>query len=276
MDKIAVITGATDGIGYHTALALAQQGMRVVQLARNATKAKATRRAIEAAVGRPCVEDVACDLGDLDAVRRAAADVLERCPRIDVLVNNAGGAMGERGLSPQGHELTHAVNHLGGYLLTRLLLDRMLEAQSPRIVFSASQGHRISALDFDDLEMERGWTTMKAYGRSKLMNVLTAMELHRRYGAQGLAASSMHPGGVRTGIWKKAGPLGAAVGIIGAIFMVSAEKGSDTLTWLASSPDAAKPEGRYYIRRKVTKTASFATPEAADRLWDVSTALVGA
>lgn len=275
MEKTVVITGATDGIGLVTATDLAKQGMRIVQLARNPQRAAAARERIEAAAGRACVTDVACDLSDMGQVRAAAAAVLEACPRIDVLICNAGGAMPERRMTADGHELTLAVNHLGGYLLTRLLLDRVLEADAPRVVYTASMGHKHSPLDFDDLDLERGWSMLKAYGRTKLMNVLTAMELHRRCGDRGLAASSLHPGGVRTGIWNKGGVLGVMAGILGYPFMISVEKGADTLTWLAASPDAHDPRGRYYIKRKPRRTARFATDEAARKLWDVSAERVG-
>ena len=273
--KCVVLTGGTDGIGAVTARDVVAQGADLVLLCRSMDKGEAVRRSISAATGRDAVELVHCELGDLDSVRAAAAEVLERCQRLDVLVNNAGGAMKRRTTTSQGHELTLAVNHLGPYLLTRLLLDRVLAAEAPRIVFTSSRGHFHSALDFDDLDLSRGWTIMKAYGRTKLMNLLTAMELHRRHGDQGLAASSMHPGGVRTGIWNKAGLLGRIVGIVGGLFMISSEEGADTLTWLATSPEAAAPAGQYYYQRKARRKAPFATDEAARRLWDVSAERAG-
>ena len=151
------------------------------------------------------------------------------------------------------------------------------ETHRARIVFTSSLGHTNSAIDFGDLNLAQGYSTLKAYGRSKLMNLLTARELQRRYGDKNIVASSFHPGMVRTAIWSKGGILAKLVGIVMYPFMVNIEKGSDTFIWLASSDDEACvcADGNYFFERRRGKPAGFATDEAAKKLWLVSEELIG-
>jgi NAD(P)-dependent dehydrogenase (short-subunit alcohol dehydrogenase family) len=144
------------------------------------------------------------------------------------------------------------------------------------VVFTSSYGHNNSPLDFDDLNLEKDYTTLKAYGRSKLMNLLTARELQRRYGDQNIVASSFHPGAVRTPIWGKGGVVGRVLGVVLYPFMVSVEQGADTFIWLASSQDEASVNagGHYFYKRSRPRTAAFATDEAAAKLWQVSDGLI--
>jgi NAD(P)-dependent dehydrogenase (short-subunit alcohol dehydrogenase family) len=272
--RVAVVTGATSGIGYICARDLVGQGYEVHLAFRDPSRGEASAQQIREAHPGGAVHPFRIDLASLASVREASAELLDRCPRIDVLVNNAGGFQGSRWVTDDGFEATFAVNHLGPYLLTRLLLDRLREHDAPRVVFTSSDGHRFGPLDLDDLQLEHGWSGIKAYGASKLMNLLTAQALHARWGDDGLVASSMHPGGVRTGIWRKGGWLASVIGVLGYPFMRSPERGADTLTWLASSPEAAAAAGRYFVDRKPVEPA-HTSPEVRDALWARSAALVG-
>ena len=150
------------------------------------------------------------------------------------------------------------------------------ENDAARVVFTSSLGHKNSPLDFDDLNLRNNYGTLRAYGRSKLMHLLNAREIHRRYGGQGVIASSFHPGAVRTSIWRKGGFLAAMLGIVLWPFMWSIKKGSDTFIWLASSNDEAalNAKGNYFFDRRRVSIAPFASDEAAERLWRVSEELV--
>ncbi|MDO9317981.1 MAG: SDR family NAD(P)-dependent oxidoreductase [Gammaproteobacteria bacterium] len=249
---------------------------------------------IVAATGNAKVSLYVADFSLLASVSKVVDALLADFPVIDVLCNNAGGANGPRTVTAEGFETTFVTNHLSGFLLMRKLLGRMLGEDSlesragpaptgvvrknevRRVVFTSSYGHNNSALDFDDLNLEKDYTTLKAYGRSKLMNLLTARELQRRYGDRNIVASSFHPGAVRTPIWGKGGSVGRFLGIAMYPFMVSIAKGADTFIWLASSQDEASvnASGHYFYKRGRPRTAAFATDEAAAKLWQVSERLI--
>lgn len=219
------------------------------------------------------------DFSSLTSVSKVAKEILDKHPRIDVLCNNAGGANGSRRMTVEGFEITFAVNHLAGFLLTKKLLpalERAAEIDMARIVFTSSYGHTNSPLDFDDLNLVHGYSTLKAYGRSKLMNVLTARELHRRFKDKNIVSSAFHPGAVRTPIWRKGGLVGTLLGLVMYPFMRRVEKGAETFIWLASSEDdtARNPNGDYYFDLKLGSAASFADKEAAEKLWRISEELI--
>jgi NAD(P)-dependent dehydrogenase (short-subunit alcohol dehydrogenase family) len=215
----------------------------------------------------------------LASVSEVADAILADFPVINVLCNNAGGANADHTLSAEGFELTFVTNHLSGFLLTQKLLPAIIkggEQNLARIVFTSSYGHTQSPLDFDDLGMKKNYKGIQAYGRSKLMNLLTAREVQRRYSEHNIVASSFHPGAVRTPIWKKGGTVVRTFALLFYPFMISIEKGTDTFIWLASSNDEASVQanGRYFVKRTPTTPASFATDEAAQTLWQVSMDLV--
>lgn len=275
-----VVTGANSGIGFESARDFAARGATVVILCRNEQRGREAVQRIRGHGGNGDVHLRVVDFSLLADVARAGQALAEEYPSIDVLCNNAGAANATRQVTPEGHELTFAANHLGGFLLTRLLLPNLLRAArehgSARVVFTSSLGHRGSPLDFDDLELRRGYHGLKAYGRSKLMNLLTARELHRRFQQQGIIASSFHPGAVRTPIWSKGGVAGRLLGVVLYPFMISVQKGADTMIWLASSRDEAalNAQGNYFFRRRQPAIAPFATDDAARQLWEVSSAIV--
>ncbi|HET6440557.1 MAG TPA: SDR family oxidoreductase, partial [Anaeromyxobacter sp.] len=244
--KTILLTGATSGIGLAAGLALADTGAELLLVGRDPSRLKAAQAAVRARSAAGAVSTFRCDLSSLAAVRALASDVLARHPRLDVLVNNAGGVSARRELTADGLERTFAVNHLAPYLLTRLLLDRLRESAPSRIVNVASVAHRGGELDFSDLEMARGYRTMRAYRRSKLANVLFTRELARRLSGTRVTANSVHPGVVATDIWGGAGWYARPLLALAKPFMLTPEKGAATLVHLAVSPEVESLSGAYF------------------------------
>ena len=279
--KTVVVTGGNSGIGFETASALAGMGARVVVTARNADKGRAALAAIAQRVGGEAqVQLVVFDLADLSSVRRGAAEVLEQAPRLDVLVNNAGLVLSERSETVDGFEATFATNHLGPFLLTNLLLDRIRASSPARIVNVASTAHSAArkGIPFDDLQSEKKYATMRVYGQSKLANILFTQELARRLEGTGVTANSLHPGTVRTGYGGDGDARGLlAFGIkISSPFFLSPAKGARTSVYLASDPAVAGVSGEYFVKCKARQPKPWARDqEAARRLWQVSEELVG-
>ncbi len=277
--KVIVVTGANSGIGFVACKEFAQRGATLALVCRDRQKGLHAQELLQKLAVNEKPKLFLADLSSLAETQRVAAQLLEQYDAIDVLLNNAGGANEHHQLSPEGFEITFVSNHLSGFLLTLLLLPRIAKAAQTaraRIVFSSSLGHKNSPLDFDDLNLLKNYGTLKAYGRSKLMNLLTAMALHDRYGQENIAVSSFHPGAVRTAIWRKGGWLSRLIGIIIYPFMRSENKGAETLIWLAAANDelALSPNGRYFMDKKPAQVADFATAEAAQRLYEVSSQLV--
>src|ERR1700722_11024493 len=279
--KTVVVTGGNSGIGFETAVALASRGARVLITARNADKGRAALAAIAQRVGGDSrAQLVVFDLADLASVRRGAAEILEQAPRIDVLVNNAGLVLTERAETVDGYEATFAINHLGPFLLTNLLLDRMTASAPSRVVNVASTAHNAArkGMPFDDLQNTHRYRGMRVYGQSKLANILFTLELSRRFADKGLTANSLHPGTVRTGYGGDGDARGfLAFGIkIASPFFLSPAKGARTSIYLASSPEVEGISGEYFVKCKPRKPRRWAQdPEAARRLWEVSEELVG-
>jgi NAD(P)-dependent dehydrogenase (short-subunit alcohol dehydrogenase family) len=279
--KTVVVTGGNSGIGFETAAALASMGARVLVTARNADKGRAAVAAMTQRLGAEGqVQLVVFDLADLASVRRGAAEILEQAPRLDVLVNNAGLVLTERVTTADGYEATFATNHLGPFLLTNLLLDRITGSAPARIVNVASTAHNAArqGMPFDDLQSEKHYRGMRVYGQSKLANILFTLELARRLEGTGVTANSLHPGTVRTGY----GGDGDAGGFLGfgiklaSPFFLSAAKGALTSVYLSSSPDVEGVTGEYFVKCKPRQPRRWAQdPAAARRLWQVSEGLVG-
>src|SRR3984885_185101 len=279
--KTVVVTGANSGIGFETAAALASMGARVLVTARNADKGRAAVAAITQRLpGEVRVQLVVFDLADLASVRQGAAEILDQAPRLDVLVNNAGLVLSERVETVDGYEATFAINHLGPFLLTNLLLERIRSSAPARIVSVASTAHTSArkGIPFDDLQSARHYRGMRVYGESKLANILFTLELARRFRGKGVTANSLHPGTVRTGY----GGDGDARGLLGfgikiaSPFFLSPAKGARTSVYLASSPEVEGVSGEYFVKCKPRQPRRWAQDaDAAQRLWQVSEELVG-
>jgi retinol dehydrogenase-14 len=276
--KTYVITGGSDGIGLECAsqLARAEPRCRVVVVGRDPRRTTAAVGRLRAESPHCASDSLLCDFTDQRAVRRLAEDLLRTCPRIDVLVSNAGTVFSRRTLTVDGVEATFAVNHLAGFLLTELLLDRLRESAPARIVFTSSAGHYSGSLDLDDVGFERGYSTMRAYTRSKLANVLLARHLARRLEGSGVTVTSLHPGAISTNIWNGAPWFARPVLAIAKRRMESPEVGGSRLAHLAASPEVEGATGGYYDRDRLREPSRLAQDEAlGERLYDVSSRLVG-
>ncbi|HUY21185.1 MAG TPA: SDR family oxidoreductase [Acidimicrobiales bacterium] len=278
--KTVVVTGGNSGIGLETAVALARAGATTLITARDPARGAAAVADIRARAGNDAVDVVLFDLGSIASIRQGAADILGRCRRIDVLVNNAGLVLSDRRETEDGFEATFGVNHLGPFVLTRLLLDRITESAPARIVNVASTAHKGArhGLDFDDLQTTRGYGGMRVYSKSKLANIYFTTELARRLEGTGVTVNCLHPGTVSTGYGRDgdaSGFLAFGVKVIRP-FILSPEQGARTSVYLASSPEVAGVSGGYFVKCKAhTPSAAARDDQAARRLWEASEALTG-
>jgi NAD(P)-dependent dehydrogenase (short-subunit alcohol dehydrogenase family) len=279
--KTVVTTGGNSGIGLETAVALARAGATTVITARDKARGEAAVGDIRARAGSDRVDVVVFDLASLDSVRQGAADLLARCPRIDVLVNNAGLVLGERRETADGFEATFGTNHLGPFLLTELLLDRIKASAPARIVNVASTAHKgaRAGLAFDDLQGTRRYSAMNAYSKSKLANIYFTTELARRLEGTGVTVNCLHPGTVVTGFGRDGDTSGVFRFGLSVIkpFVLNAEKGARTSVYVASSPDVEGVTGKYFVKCQVRKPSKAARDDAAAaRLWSISEQYVAA
>jgi NAD(P)-dependent dehydrogenase (short-subunit alcohol dehydrogenase family) len=278
--KTCIVTGASNGIGLETAVALAGMGATVAMVARDRTRGEAAVAEVNRRSGSATAHLLLADLASLDDIRRLAGEVRATYPRIDVLVNNAGAYNATRSETRDGFETTFGVNHLAYFLLTNLLLDVIKASAPARIVNVSSTAHVRAKLDFDDLQSEKNYAGFQTYGRSKLANVLFTYELARRLEGTGVTANCLHPGVVRTGFGKNnSGATRVFFNIFQAVgkpFLLSPAKGAATTIYLASSPEVEGVTGKYFAnsREKNSNDASHDL-ESARRLWEMSEAMVG-
>jgi retinol dehydrogenase 14 len=273
--RIGVVTGASAGIGLYTALGLARTGMRVVMTGRDRERTEAARRFVLARVSGAQVETALADFASLAAVRGLAEEILARHERLGLLVNNAGLFSPKFRVSEEGYEMTFAVNHLAPFLLTNLLLERLKALAPARIVTVASRAHRGNRIDLATVAGPRDWSMMKAYGRSKLCNILFTRELARRLEGTGVVATCLHPGVVATGIGQHGGLVEFGWRMMKP-FMISAEKGAKTSLFLATVPDLTPFIGGYVVGKALTRPDPAALDDGMARcLWDASARLVG-
>jgi retinol dehydrogenase-14 len=275
--RFVLVTGGTGGIGKATAIGLAALGARVGITGRDQARTEAAAAGIRAVPGSPAVDVFAADLSAQAEVRRLAAQVLDTYPRLDVLVNNAGGFWAHRHVTADGLEHTFALNHLAPFLLTNLLLDRLAASAPARIVTVSSGAQARGRIDFDDLQGERNYSGQRAYSQSKLANVMFAYELARRLEGTGVTATVCHPGVVRTGFGAEDQAAHMAIMIcLARLFMKTPAQGAVTPIYLACSPQVEGVTGRYFANRKprTSGKASYDTTAAA-RLWQASAGLAG-
>ena len=270
--KACLVTGGTGGIGFIAARELARRGASVTIVGRDAERGAKAVGAIRAAAGR---EDAArylrADLADQSQIRTLAATVLADTPRLDVLLNNAGGLFGKRRLSADGIEMTFALNHLSYFLLSHLLLPALAAAAPARIVNVASAAHKGVTLDFNNMQGEVHYERWPAYKRSKLANIMFTYELAPRLIDRGITANALHPGFVATDIGVRHGFVPRILWRLGTLRAISPEEGAETSIYLASSPEVVGVTGQYFsrCRPKPSSDASY-DRGAAQRLWDMS------
>ncbi len=278
--KTVIVTGANSGIGLETAVALAAQGARVVMTARDAARGEAAVSEVRRRVPDAQTDLAVFDLASMASVRQGATDLLDRCPAIDVLVNNAGLVLSDRRQTVDGFETTFAVNHLGPFLLTRLLLGRILASGPARVVTVASMAHRYArhGIDYADIGRSASYRGMLVYGESKLANILFTRELARRLEGTAVTANCLHPGTVATGYARDgdtSGVLAFGIRIIKP-FVLTAKRGARTSIYLASSPDVGHVSGEYFIKCQVRQPSAPARDAAAAlQLWEASEAWCG-
>jgi retinol dehydrogenase 14 len=273
--RTVLVTGGTGGIGRATATGLAALGAQVAITGRDRGRAEDAARAIRAEGGPPVVVFVA-DMSAQAGVRQLASEVLAALPRIDVLVNNVGGYWNTRRVTADGFEHTFALNHLAPFLLTHLLVDRLIQSAPSRVVTVSSDAQRLGRIDFSDLQGERSWSGQRAYNQSKLANVLFTYELARRLRGTGVTATVLHPGIVRTGFGAEdPGRIQRFITPFMGL-LKSPEQGALTSIHLASAPELDGITGQFFANRKPRRSSKRSYDEAdALRLWEVSAELVG-
>lgn len=276
-DRIAVVSGASTGIGLATAVGLADQGFRLIAMGRDPGRTAAARARLAALGAR--VDWIEADFASQAEVRRAAAEIAGLTDRIDVLINNAGAVYDARHVTTDGFERTFAVNHLAPFLLTRLLMSRLKASDRAHVIAVASIGHTmVPDMRWDDLQMESDFVPTMAYCQSKLANVLFTRELARRTAGDGLIASAMQPGLVGSNFPDSADPDTRkfyAESVANGTALTN-EQGAETVIWLAANPDAALPSGGYFDQRqRIDPSPSAQSDEGAARLWDISKSMTG-
>ncbi len=279
--RTIVITGSTDGIGRATALALVRRGARVIVMGRDPRRTAdvATELSAEGRAAGGEAEPLAGDLGSLAAVRRVAGELAVRCPRLDVLVHNAGAIFWSREETVDGHERTLALNHLAPFLLTSLLEPRLRASAGARVVVVSSRMHQRADISYlDDLESRRGYSALRAYAASKLMNLHFTFELARRLADSGVTANAVHPGLVRSSFGRAGGGLGpVGFALLTRLFGRTPEEGARTLVHVAAAADLAGVTGRFFGSEREQQPSAAALDRAAwSRLWAESERLVGA
>jgi len=276
MERVAVVTGATSGIRKVTARELARQGFRVVLVARDADKAARTASEIAAAAPGAKVETLLCDMTSQKQIRAAAGELKRRYDRIHVLVNNAGGIWTKREVTEDGLERTFAVDHLGYFLFTNLLLPELRRGAPSRVVNVASEASKLGRIEFDDLQGEKRFNGGLAYAQAKLANILFSSELSRRIAGSGVTSNALHPGAVASGFGLNNTGLLKLGMKLARPFLISEEDGARNSIFLASSPEVEGVSGEYFVKNRPKKPPrNGRDPEVARRLWEVSARLTG-
>jgi NAD(P)-dependent dehydrogenase (short-subunit alcohol dehydrogenase family) len=279
-NRVCLVTGATNGIGYETALGLARRGARVAIVGRDPEKTQASAERIRAAVPGAVVDPHVADLSAQAEIRRLAASLRATYPRLDVLVNNAGAIFDRRELTVDGIERTWALDHLGYVLLTLELLDTLKASAAagakPRIVNVASAAHYRGHIDFSDIEGARRYGAMRAYAQAKLGNVLFTYALARRVKADGITVNALHPGVVKTGFAKNTGGAFGAVWSLMRPFLIRPDKGAATSLHVATAPELDGVTGRYFSHYRPKASSAESRDESVqERVWALSLAQVG-
>lgn len=271
--KIAIVTGANSGMGMATAQALSDKGATVIMLCRSEERGRRAIALLTEEKDRK-LDLMICDLGDFSSIRSFARNVKERYPQVDILVNNAGFISLDRQETRDGIERQFGINHLGHFLLTTLLLDRM--PAGSRIVNVASGAHKVGRIHFDDINLRHGYNVVKAYSQSKLANVLFTRELAARVKDRGITVNCCHPGAVATnmGVDRETGFGKTITGLLKPFFLTPAE-GAATAVYLASDESAGHITGGYFYRCRIAKSSKRSkSRKFAKKLFELSEEMV--
>jgi NAD(P)-dependent dehydrogenase (short-subunit alcohol dehydrogenase family) len=276
-EKICLVTGATAGIGYYTALEIARLGAAVIVVGRNQARCLTAVDAIKEESGNHQVEYLEADLSSQAQIHTIAHKFYERYDHLDVLVNNAAGVFLRRKLSVDGIEMTFALNHLAYFLLTNLLIDAIKASSSARVINVSSGSHLHMNLDFNNLQLTRFYNPIQAYGRSKLANILFTYELSRRMVGTQVTVNALTPGMVSTEIWKKVHPW--LTPLLNPIIQRIAQtplEGAQTSIYLASSPEVEGVTGKYFANQRPVSSDPYTYGiDVAQKLWQISQQLTG-
>jgi len=274
--KVCLVTGANSGIGKETARKLAEMGAAIVMVCRSRERGEKAMADIRKTSHSDSVELLLADFASLDSVRALVKGFGEKHDALHVLINNAGVARVRRSVTADGFETTFQVDYLSHFLLTNLLLELLKTSSPSRIVNVSSASHYGGHVNFDDLQMKKGYGVMKAYSQAKLAQVLFTYELSKRLEGTSVTANCLHPGAVATNIWGSAmGPF-SFLGRISKLFLISPEKGAETVVYLASSPEVEGITGKYYEQMHDKKSSADSYDEAlAEKLWSESERLTG-
>jgi len=269
--KRVILTGASRGIGRETALALGKMGADLSLIVRDPERGKVVADEVRALGGGGEVEVFIADLSSIADVRRVGAEVLAKHDRIDILINNAGALLMDRQVTKDGHEATFATNHLGYFVLTKVLLDAVKKAPAGRIVNVASEAHRSGSMKFDDLMGEKKYAGWFAYSASKLANILFTAELARRLEGTNVTTNCLHPGVIASGFARNNEGFVGFLAKLASPFLMSSENGAKTTLFLATDPSVVSTSGLYFDKSKPRKPSREARDASvAKRLWDVS------
>jgi NAD(P)-dependent dehydrogenase (short-subunit alcohol dehydrogenase family) len=277
-NKLCIVTGANSGIGKETARSFAADGAYVIMICRNEERAKAARQDIIEDTGNTGIKIILADLGVQHDVRSAAEQINREFDRIDLLVNNAGLIANKREETIDGIEKTLAVNHLAPFLLTHLLWDGLRQSKDARVINVSSEAHKIGAkvFEIDNLQLAENHSAMKAYGLSKLCNIMFTRELAKRTETSSITTYSLHPGVVGTQLAEEGGWAMKLFYWLGKPFMRSPKSGAATTIYLATSDEVTSMNGQYFKNQKVAEAADIAhNDELTSRLWKRSEELTG-
>lgn len=276
-DKIVLITGATAGIGKATAIGLAKKGANIVIVGRNAAKAQKAIDEIKQESGNGDIHFLTADLSSIKSVKQLVEDFKANYTHLDVLINNAGAVFNQLEKSVDGIEMQIATNHIAPFVLTNGLLDMLKAAPQGRIVNVASNAHYLyKSINWDDIYMSKGYDGLKMYAQTKLFNVLFTIEMVERLKGSKVTVNALHPGFVRTEIGNKHGGLFYKImWTLGTAFAISVEKGAATSIYLASSPDVANENGKYWANCKHKWQSYYSQTEGLkEKLWAETEKLV--
>jgi NAD(P)-dependent dehydrogenase (short-subunit alcohol dehydrogenase family) len=268
-DKICLITGATDGIGKETARCLGKQNAQLILVGRNPEKGEKVQKKLIAITGNDQIDIMTADLSNMNAIQKLSAEIHKKYNKLNVLINNAGAFFSKREITDDGFEKTFALNHLGYFLLTKLLLDLIKKGKDPRIINVASGAHIGATLDFDNLQGKNDYSGWAAYKRSKLMNIMFTYKLAELLKDTPITVNTLHPGFVRTRFGdNNTGIVGIGLNLAKKIGAISIKKGAETSVFLATSPTVKGVSGKYFVKCKPEKSSSSSYNKSdIDRLW---------